>query len=260
MEIIRKPVVAGQFYPAEADTLEYMIDEYFKISIPCECKSRAKAVIVPHAGYIYSGIVAASAYNCFRKLDKETKWKVLLMGPSHYELFKGAAIPESTIWETPLGNVSVKKLKENKLITENEDAFKMEHSLEVQLPFLQKILSNFEVYPLCLSNIDSKKLADDLFDFAKQDDVLIVASSDLSHYHPYDEAKALDDITGEIIMNLDVENADKIDACGDNSIITLLHLAKKLNLKTHKVDYKNSGDTEGERMSVVGYGAYSFII
>ncbi|MFC1810146.1 AmmeMemoRadiSam system protein B [Patescibacteria group bacterium] len=258
MEKIRKPAVAGAFYPEDKETLSNMIEEYLKLNAVCICKRLPKAIIVPHAGYVYSGIVAAAGYNCLTKLDQSKKWKVLLLGPSHFVPFKGAAVPESNIWETPLGNVQVKKLPVSDLIVEYEDPFVEEHSLEVQVPFLQKVIKDFTLYPLCLGEINTRALANELEDFSKQDDVIIVVSSDLSHFYTYDEAIKLDEQANKYFPSADIEHAQNVEACGIKGILTLLHLVNKLGLKGKMIDYKNSGDTAGDKSRVVGYGCYAF--
>jgi len=255
MEKIRKPAVAGAFYPGDEENLAYMIEGDLKVCKKPSIKGEVKAVIVPHAGYIYSGVVAAAGYNLIKSSDAK---KVLLLGPSHYVPFKGAAVPESNIWETPLGNVKVKKLPMSDLIVEDEAPFVEEHSLEVQVPFLQKVMKDFTLYPLCLGEVDTEALAKELKDFASQDDVLIVVSSDLSHFYTYDEAKELDDQANKYFPTLNIEKAGDVEACGIKGVMTLLHLAEMLGLKGHFIDYKNSGDTGGDKTRVVGYGCYAF--
>jgi AmmeMemoRadiSam system protein B len=259
MEITRKPAVAGAFYPGEKDSLKYMIDEFFKICKPCDCKKQAKAMIVPHAGYMYSGIVAAEGYKCLKKLDQKKHWKILLLGPSHFIPFTGAAIPESDFWETPLGKVEIGKLPTSEIIIEDEKPHEEEHSLEVQVPFLQTVLEDFTLYPLCLGEVNPKDLAKELKDFADQDDVIIIVSSDLSHFYEYDEAKKLDDKANKYIPALDIKNAEKVEACGIKGVLTFMHIAKMINLEGCFIDYKNSGDTAGDKDRVVGYGCYVFM-
>lgn len=256
--MIRKPVVAGSFYPAEKENLEYMINEYLKISKVCDCKKVPKAVIVPHAGYIYSGVVAAEGYKCIKRLNQDKHYKILVMGPSHFVPFKGAAIPESEIWETPLGQVKIGKLSTTANILEDETPYKEEHSIEVQVPFLQTVFKDFTLYPLCLGDVDPESLAEDIKDFVDQDDVIVIISSDLSHYYDYNEAKKLDSEANKCIPALDTEKAKNIEACGINAVLTFMHIAKKIGLEGHFIDYKNSGDTGGDKDRVVGYGCYAF--
>lgn len=258
MTIIRKPAFSGTFYPAEKESLEYMIDEYLKISKVCACQKIPKAVIVPHAGYIYSGIVAAEGFKCIRRLDQDKHYKVLVVGPSHFVQFKGSVIPESDIWETPLGQVQIGKLQTTKNIVEDETPFKEEHSIEVQVPFLQTVLKDFTLYPLVLGDVDPESLANDLKDFVVQDNVIVIISSDLSHYYDYKEAKRLDNEANKYIPALDIEKAKNVEACGIKAVLTFMHIAKKIGLEGHFVDYRNSGDTGGDKDKVVGYGCYAF--
>lgn len=255
MEITRKPAVADAFYPADPEVLGSMIDKFLQECVKPSIEGEVKAIIVPHAGYVYSGIVAAAGYNLIKGLSGK---KVLLIGPAHYVLFKGAAVPESTIWQMPFGNINVHRLLTGTLIVEDEAPFVEEHSLEVQIPFLQKVMKNFELYPLCLGDVSPQALAAELKSFAERDDVIIVVSSDLSHFYTYTEANDLDKRANEFLPKLDIENARNVEACGIKGIMTLLYLAKTLGLKGHFVDYKNSGDTSGEKSRVVGYGCYAF--
>ncbi len=255
MEIIRKPAVAGAFYPSDKESLNQMIDDFLHDCKKPKIKGKVKALIVPHAGYVYSGIVAAAGYNLIKGANIK---KVLLIGPSHYVPFEGSAIPESNIWRTPLGEVNVKKLSTGGLIKQFEEPFIQEHSLEVQVPFLQKVIPDFELYPLCLGEVNSEALANQLEDFALRDDVIIVVSSDLSHFYTYEEAKELDQKANIYFPRLDIEDAKKVEACGIKGILTLLYLAETLHLKGHFIDYKNSGDTAGDKSRVVGYGCYVF--
>ncbi len=255
MEITRKPAVADAFYPADPKILGRMIDDYLDDCAKPDIKGEIKAIIVPHAGYVYSGVVAAAGYNLIKNHPAK---KVLLIGPSHYVLFKGAAVPESTIWQMPFGNINVQRLPTSTLIVEDEAPFVEEHSLEVQVPFLQRVMGDFELYPLCLGDVNSQALANELKDFAQRDDVLIVVSSDLSHFYTYTEANDLDKRANEFLPKLDIENARNVEACGIKGIMTLLHLAKMFGLKGYFIDYKNSGDTAGEKSRVVGYGCYAF--
>lgn len=255
MAITRKPAVAGAFYPSDKESLNQMINSFLQDCKKPKITGETKAIIVPHAGYVYSGIVAAAGYNLIKGT---TAKKVLLIGPSHYVPFEGAAVPESEIWQTPLGDVDVKKIETGDLIKQFEDPFAEEHSIEVQVPFLQKVMPDFDLYPLCLGEVNSKALANELKDFAARDDVVIVISSDLSHFYTYEEAKELDQQASSYFPRLQIEDAKTVEACGIKGIITLLYLAKKLGLKGHFIDYKNSGDTAGDKSRVVGYGCYAF--
>ncbi|MBN1495021.1 AmmeMemoRadiSam system protein B [Candidatus Peregrinibacteria bacterium] len=263
MKAIRKPAVAGTFYPADEKTLVQMINGFINDSVSVKPEGQLKAIVVPHAGYVYSGIVAAAGFKLLKQLDPKKKWKVLLLGPSHFVILKGAAAPEVEGWETPLGTVLVKnildEMKKSDVINQDEEAFRQEHSLEVEVPFLQMVMKKWMLYPLCLGELNPKILAVELKDFVSRDDVITVVSSDLSHYFPYEDAVAIDENANEFIPKIAInEVRSKVEACGIMGIMTLLHLADVLGWKGHFIDYKNSGDTAGDKNQVVGYGCYAF--
>ena len=262
---MREPAVADMFYPGDGDALKQMILEYLEKVPSMEVLGQLKAIIVPHAGYIYSGPIAAYSYKLIKKLDQERRWKILLLGPVHQLPISGVAAPAFSQWKTPLGLVDVKDVRdeigESDLISDIPDAGVNEHSLEVQVPFLQMVLKGgFDLYPLVLGNFRAELLAEDLAEFCARNDVITVVSSDLSHYLPYDDAKKVDKVTCEAICGLDVGKMENEgDACGKMGILTLLHLAKKLKWKCKILDYRNSGDTAGDKSGVVGYGAWGFM-
>ncbi|MBU1992859.1 AmmeMemoRadiSam system protein B [Patescibacteria group bacterium] len=260
---IRHPAVADMFYPGKSAVLRQQVSQFLEQANPPNIGGRIKGLIAPHAGYVYSGPVAAYAYKSLENLDREKDWKILLLGPSHQIPFSGAAVSEFEEWETPLGNVKVgdirEKIKKTDLIKDIPGADSDEHSLEVQIPFLQTVLQKFTIYPLVLGSVNSRLLAEELAEFCKEDDVLTVVSSDLSHYLGYEDAKETDFETCEAISGLDTTKMDEIgDACGKNAILTLMHIAKKLKWKCKMLNYRNSGDTAGDKYRVVGYGAYAF--
>ncbi len=262
---VREPAVADMFYPGNSDALKQMILEYLEKAEVGKVPGRLKAVIVPHAGYIYSGPVAAYSYKLIKKLDQERRWKILLLGPVHQIPISGAAAPAFSQWKTPLGVVDVRDVRdeigESDLISDIPEAGVNEHSLEVQVPFLQMVLKGgFDLYPLVLGNFRAELLVEGLADFCARDDVITVVSSDLSHYLPYDDAKKVDKVTCEAVCGLDVGKMEREgDACGKAGILTLLHLAKRLEWKCKMLDYRNSGDTAGDKSRVVGYGAWGFV-
>lgn len=262
---MREPAVADMFYPGDSGALKQMILEYLEKAEVGKVPGRLKAVIVPHAGYIYSAPVAAYSYKLIKKLDQEMRWKVLLLGPSHQFPISGVAAPAFSQWKTPLGLVDVKDVRdeigESDLISDIPDAGVNEHSLEVQVPFLQMVLKEgFDLYPLVLGNFRAELLAEGLAEFCARDDVITVVSSDLSHYLYYDDAKKVDEVTSKAICDLDALKMEKEgDACGKAGILTLLYIAKRLGWKCKMLDYRNSGDTAGDKSKVVGYGAWGFI-
>ncbi|MFA7685902.1 MAG: AmmeMemoRadiSam system protein B [Candidatus Gracilibacteria bacterium] len=260
---IRKPAVANQFYPGNPQMLKQSIMEYLEKAKPGSFNGKLKAIIVPHAGYIYSGWTAAYAYKLLRRLDQERVWKVLLLGPAHNVPFYGAAAPEEDQWETPLGLVEIKdvrtELKESEEIIDVPQSNTYEHSLEVQVPFLQMALKNFVLYPLVLGTLRPKSLASEIESFVQQKDVIMVVSSDLSHFMKYADAKKTDLETSTAICDLDVMKMAEVgDACGRMGILTAMDIAKELGWRCEMLNYKNSGDTAGDMKSVVGYGAYAF--
>lgn len=260
---IRPPAVADMFYPADEKVLKKMISEYLEeVDLP-DMDGKLKAIIAPHAGYVYSAPIAAYAYKLLEKLDQNIQWKILLLGPSHRVLLNGAAVTDFKKWETPFGLTEVRDIRDeigdNELIVDLPGADAEEHSLEVQVPFLQMVLKNFVIYPLMLGDLNTKALADYLAEFCKREDVLVVASSDLSHYLEYNEAKEIDLETCKSIEKIDIEGMqNKGDACGKIGILTLMSIARALNWRCKLLDYRNSGDTAGTKDQVVGYGSFAF--
>ncbi len=244
----RHAIVAGAFYPASKEEIESMLNKFFR-NFPKQEK-QPKALIVPHAGYIYSGQVAAYAYAL---LSSKTK-KIILLGPSHSFYLNGIATDTNDCWETPLGKVKLMKNNFSKI----EEAHMNEHCLEVQLPFLQKILSNFEILPLVIGDANPKEISEKIINVL-DDDTLLIVSSDLSHYQPYDTAVKIDHNTIKAIQDLDYNKMERQgDACGKISIMTLIDIAKKLNWKPKLLNYKNSGDVIGDKSGVVGYASFAF--
>lgn len=255
---IRPTAVAGQFYPADPLALQTMVTHFLaqastQVDLP-------KAIIVPHAGYIYSGAIAASAYACLKSGAESIK-RVVLLGPSHRVAFTGLAAPHADYFNTPLGNVSIDKtaiaaLLQLPFVHYRDDAHRFEHSLEVQLPFLQSMLKQFSLIPLVVGEATPAEVAQVLAQFYPQEDVLIVISSDLSHYLDYATAQRIDQQTSHKIENLAYEQLQYGEACGRIPLQGLLALAKQHNLQVQTVDLRNSGDTAGDKARVVGYGAY----
>ncbi|MCW9025008.1 MAG: AmmeMemoRadiSam system protein B [Gammaproteobacteria bacterium] len=263
-ENIRQPAVAGTFYPADAQELNQQIDDFLSQAAKHRSTKEItpKAIIVPHAGYIYSGPVAASAY-CTQIPSHARINRVVLLGPSHRVPFTGLATSSATHYITPLGPIpldraSLDRLNDFPQVNENDMAHLYEHSLEVQLPFLQKVLDDFVLVPLVVGDADSQSVAEVLEQLWGDEHTLIVISSDLSHYHDYSTAKEMDQATSHAIETLNPSAIQYGDACGRNPINGLLLLAKQKNMQIETVDLRNSGDTAGPRDQVVGYGAYLF--
>lgn len=246
---IRKPLYAGSFYPSEKKLLSEMINTFLKKSAQKKVNGKLRALVVPHAGYVYSGQVAAFAFSALKKANPK---RIILFGPSHQDFIEGANSFEGK-WITPLGSVDV--LKNTLPFMENDN----EHCLEVQVPFLQKVLKKFVFIPIIYGEITAKNLTQTIEGFFEKDTVLI-ASSDLSHYFPYDLAKKADFESIDSILKLDLNKfIESGDACGKIGIAVLIILAKKYGWEPLLLEYKNSGDTSGNKNSVVGYASIAFV-
>jgi len=260
MSQIRQPAVAGQFYPADPQQLHQVIRTYLddaenKGGVP-------KALIAPHAGYIYSGAVAGSVYNLLKPCHNTIR-TVVLLGPSHRVGFRGLAVPSADYFATPLGNVAVdqKKITEISdlpLVKIMDNAHILEHSLEVQIPFLQEIFDDFAIVPIVVGDATPAEVGEVLERLWGGSETLIVVSSDLSHYHDYETARKMDSATSAAIEHLDIEQIGYQSACGRIPVNGLLTVAHKLGMTAKTIDLRNSGDTAGSKDSVVGYGAYVF--
>jgi len=260
MNNIRPAAVAGMFYPADKDQLSQDIETY--LGAAKSTVSPPKAIIAPHAGYVYSGPIAASAYACLIPVKDKIK-KVILLGPAHRVPFTGLAAPSSDGFATPLGVVpvdqqSIKQIIQLPQVKLIDDAHEQEHSLEVHIPFLQVILDDFKLIPLVVGDASPTDVAEVLQQLWGGDETLIVISSDLSHYNDYATAQQMDRSTSVAIEHLQPEHIHYDMACGRNPVNGLLELAKQKGLKGQTLDLRNSGDTAGPKDRVVGYGAYVF--
>jgi hypothetical protein len=220
-----------------------------------------KALIVPHAGYIYSGPVAASAYALLAPFSDRIK-RVVLLGPTHRVAISGLALPGADAFDTPLGRVNidpdaVQKIIDMPQVSVNPQTHAMEHSLEVHLPFLQTLLPDFKLLPLAVGMASSDEVAEVLETLWGGSETLIVISSDLSHYLPYDNAKQVDGATADAILHLQSPLSHE-QACGGTPINGLILAARRHGLTPHLLDLRNSGDTAGDKNRVVGYGAFAF--
>jgi len=259
---IRPAAVAGTFYPADAAALRAAVDRLLAAAAPAPRDAPAiKALIVPHAGYLYSGPIAASAY---ARLAPATAGihRVVLLGPAHRVALRGLALPGADAFATPLGNVAVdaagaalaRRLPQ---IADNPLAHAGEHSLEVQLPFLQRMLGAFGLVPLVVGAATAESVAEVLDLLWGGPETLIVVSSDLSHYHSYQEAQEIDSATAGAILDL-APRLDHEEACGAAPVNGLLLAARRRGLVPSLLDLRNSGDTAGDRRQVVGYAAFGF--
>lgn len=278
-EDIRSPAVAGAFYPGTAGELEEMIDDYLaEVELP-ELQGVPQVIIVPHAGYVYSGQVAAYG---FKTLQNSGFKRAVIIGRSHTAHFSGVAVDTNKVWSTPLGDVRVDQKfielleKATPVVTTNEMYHEDEHSLEVEVPFLQRILGeDIKIVPLLFGSEDEQtiqELAKALEKLVDQETVVVI-SSDLSHYPVYEDANKLDKQVIDAILTGDVEQfTSKVRelenlqtlgvatlACAEPAITTGLILAQTLHLKPHLLKYANSGDYPiGDKYRVVGYGALVF--
>jgi MEMO1 family protein len=262
MNAVRPSAVAGLFYPGEPATLRAEVRALLA-SAPVQPKpaARIKLLLVPHAGYVYSGAVAASAYALLTQ-ERARIRRVVLLGPTHRVAVRGVAVPTADGFATPLGTVALDceglaALASKPGVVANNVAHAAEHALEVQLPFLQAVLDRFTLLPLAVGHIERERLIAILESLWGGDETLIVVSSDLSHYHPYDEARHIDHATVERILSLD-PSLDHEEACGATPLNAALSLARKRGLAPRLLAQCNSGDTSGDRTHVVGYCAVAF--
>ena len=259
---VRPPAVAGLFYPASPAQLHTDVQTYLRASHTSDTEQPPKAIIVPHAGYVYSGPVAASAYSQLLPARKRIQ-RVVLLGPSHRVPFHGLATSRADTFHTPLGDIpldrtAINALEELPQVQCLDTAHAEEHSLEVQLPFLQETIDNFQLVPLVVGDARPADVAEVLEHLWGGEETLIVISSDLSHYHDYATAQRLDRDTSVAIEHLQAEIIHPEHACGCVPVSGLLYLARRRGLHARTVDLRNSGDTAGPRDRVVGYGAYVF--
>jgi AmmeMemoRadiSam system protein B len=262
MKSVRQPAVAGAFYPSRRDDLATQIRTMLSAA-PTRgaAKPAPKAIVAPHAGYIYSGPIAASAYALLEPLRTAIR-RVVLLGPAHRVYFRGLALPDNDALATPLGQVAVDAeaaAKAEKLpqVTTSAEAHALEHSLEVQLPFLQTVLDEWTVVPFAVGDATPGQVAEVLDLLWGGSETLIVVSSDLSHYLPYGKAQAVDRSTADAILKLNYDVLPE-QACGGIPVNGLALVGRKRGLTAELLDLRNSGDTAGDRHQVVGYGAFAF--
>lgn len=259
MTTIRSPAVAGLFYPADAWQLQQDVRHLLAKASAYDLKP--KALIVPHAGYIYSGAVAAAAYVNLSAVAA-TIQRVVLLGPAHRIAVRGLALPGVDAFDTPLGSVKLDMDLVNAIarlpqVVVNKEAHALEHSLEVQLPFLQSVLGEFTLLPLTVGMATAEEVAEVLNNVWGGQETLIVISSDLSHYLPYATAQRVDSGTVQSILQLR-QSIEHEHACGSIPINGLIMAAQKHHLTPYLLDLRNSGDTAGSRDQVVGYAAIVF--
>jgi len=264
---VRPPAVAGMFYPGDPyslarDVEKYLHNAYLHDAVPpAPTFTTPKAIIVPHAGYIYSGPTAASAYALLQPRATEIT-RVVLLGPCHRIAIRGLAVPHARSFATPLGEVmldqeAIAAARQLPQVIHHDGAHAQEHSLEVHLPFLQQVLHNFKLVPFAVGYATPDEVAEVLELLWGGPETLIVISSDLSHYHAYLDAQRRDRHTAEEILHLHLL-LDDDQACGATPINGLIELAQRHGLKPQLLDLRNSGDTAGDKYRVVGYGSFAF--
>lgn len=261
MSNVRESAVAGTFYPAKKELLIRDIENYFRDTTLEIYDAAPKALIVPHAGYMYSGAVAAAAYSRLAGHAKEIK-RVVLLGPAHRYPMRGLAYSGAEFFHTPIGDVpvdmqAIQMIADMEQVTLCAQAHAEEHSLEVQLPFLQSILGEFKIVPLVVGEAQVTEVSDVIDKLWGGPETLIVVSSDLSHYLPYDRAQRVDEFTiNKILSLLSLDTFHQ--ACGAIPINGLLLSVRRHQLQPKLLKLGNSGDTVGDKKMVVGYCAISF--
>jgi MEMO1 family protein len=261
MQHTRKPAFAGSFYPARPATLQAQVEDLLATIRTDVASRRPKILIAPHAGYAYSGPIAASAYALLAPYSAQIR-RVMLLGPAHRVPVRGLALPASDAFLTPLGMVRIDTgaaMLAQRLasVFVDEAAHVLEHALEVHLPFLQTVLDDFGLLPFAVGDAGADEVAQVLDALWGGDETLIVISSDLSHYLPYERACAMDATTAEAVVRMRGP-INHEQACGATPINGLLVAARRRGLETALLDLRNSGDTAGDRSRVVGYAAFAF--
>jgi AmmeMemoRadiSam system protein B len=258
---VRPPAVAATFYPGEPTALRRTTGGLLAAAREAAAPS-PRAIIAPHAGYIYSGPVAAEAFAAVRSPGGTVR-RAVVIGPAHYVSFRGIAAPSAASFATPLGELPVEEQGIEAVaglpqIVIDDRPHAPEHALEVELPFLQTIFGALPIIPLVVGRSSGEEVAEVLAQ-EWDDSTLLVVSSDLSHYYDYATAKRIDSETAAAIESLDERSIGANEACGYLAIRGLLIEARRRRLTVHRLDLRNSGDTAGDRRAVVGYGAWAFV-
>ncbi len=258
---IRKPAVAGLFYPGSSTELAQTVAELLAAAPATAMPHPPKAIIAPHAGYVYSGATAARVYARLQPLRGRIR-RVVLLGPAHRVAVHGLAVPAAQRFRTPLGDIAIDTtaidaLRDLPQIVVSDAAHAQEHALEVHLPFLQTVLGDFSLVPLAAGDATPAEVAEVLRRLWGGDDTLVVISTDLSHFHGYAAAQALDSATAGAILQLR-SDLDPEQACGALPVNGLNLVARELELHPALVGLCNSGDTAGDRDRVVGYAAFAY--
>ncbi len=258
---LRPAAVAGMFYPSDPRVLQAQVGDFLAKALPLEPMGPPKALILPHAGYVYSGAVAATGYVTLRELRAVIR-RVILLGPNHRVPLNGMALPASLAFDSPLGAVEVDRahwlaLQNLPGVVVDDLPHDREHCLEVHLPFLQTVLDHFTITPLVVGRTTAMAVAGLLEAVWGGPETLIVVSSDLSHYHTYRQAQSCDRATVDQILALE-STLDPEQACGAIPVNGLALAARRHHLEPHLLDLRNSCDTSGDRQRVVGYASIGF--
>jgi AmmeMemoRadiSam system protein B len=269
---VRPPAVAGTFYAGTHSALRDEVNLLLAGVQPIPVKGKIKGLVSPHAGYFYSGSTAAYAYKSVRGVQYDC---VVIVGPSHREYFDGVSVFPGDAYSTPLGKIPVDKdirselLEGGGVIAERKEGHRSEHSIEVQLPFLQAVLGEFSFVPVVMGEQNTHycaALSEELVRIGRRHNILFIASSDLSHYHPSEEAVSIDKHTIREIEKYDPDllisamESGSLEACGAGPVAVVMKTAKQLGAdRVHLLHYCNSGDISGDKKAVVGYLAAAFV-
>ncbi|MFP4111741.1 MAG: AmmeMemoRadiSam system protein B [Candidatus Woesearchaeota archaeon] len=263
-KIVKKSNIAGTFYPKTRGNLEAVLDELLnyagKDNDNFSTNGSIRAIIAPHAGYMYSGEVAAKAYSI---LINQTYDTVIILGPSHNVYFMEASILNASHYETPLGEAELHPklltmIEEQEIFSSEQSPHDKEHSVEVHIPFIQKVLPEARIIPIVVGDVNIDELSEAIGKYI-DDETLIIASSDLSHYYPYDTANMIDDYCIKNILAMDIEACYGCEACGLKPIMALLKIAEQNSWEPVLLDHMNSGDVTGDINAVVGYASFVFV-
>ncbi|MDF2178400.1 AmmeMemoRadiSam system protein B [Aliiglaciecola sp. CAU 1673] len=255
----RAPAVAGRFYPMDSRKLQQTVVARLSEAHPPISKSPPKALIVPHAGYMYSGAVAAEAYACLPPIQERFR-EIVLLGPCHYQPLQGLALPSQEAFSTPLGEVSIhqgwRQLALNHpQVSVDDNAHRQEHSLEVQLPFLQCCLQDFEILPMVVGHATPEMVKQVLSSLPLSENSLLVISTDLSHFHSYEEARQLDELTVSRILQCD-QHIRPQQACGAYALDGALAYCQSQGWQPQLLKLCSSGDVSADKDRVVGYASF----
>lgn len=259
---VRTAAVAGMFYPNDRPSLSHMVANLLKQAAAegAHQLESLRGLIVPHAGLVYSGLTAAFAYAA---IPRSRFTRALIIGPSHRVPCMGIVVPDYDAFETPLGMVPVDQDAAHRAVTEDGCLMEnpqhvLEHSVEVQLPFLQTVAESISIVPAVFAESEAWQVRELLELWAEDPDTLMIISSDLSHYHPYSGARTMDEKTIQQILHLN-DALKSQQACGATAINGMIQLAKRHHMTMQLLDYRNSGDTAGDRRRVVGYAAIAVL-